>query len=111
MRAFRGFWAVAGTANRKTSVGVMRANCGIDEHISMSDQEKETEIEELEAKFPSLSGNAFSVAFFKAQHSGQTVLVSERGALYRVQPNGTRTFMKTIEPPTKVELDKKIRLR
>ena len=52
----------------------------------MSDQD----IENLENKFPAVSGSAFAAARERALASGQSVLQSEEGAIYEVFPDGTR---------------------
>ena len=70
----------------------------------------EKRIEELEESFPSLSGSAFSRAFRQTLDSGLSVLVSDKGFIYEVFPNGTRKKIKKIEAPTVVELGKKITL-
>ena len=66
----------------------------------MSDQEKE--IQRLESQFPQVSGSAFAAARAQVLISGQSVLQSEGGTIYRVFPNGRKEIVKMIEPPTKV---------
>jgi hypothetical protein len=75
----------------------------------MSDQEKK--IQELESLFPALSGVTFNAALKQTLASGQSVLQSDQGVIYEVFPDGTRRRVKEIEPPTPVELGKKITLR
>lgn len=74
----------------------------------MSKQEQN--ILDLETKFLSLSGSAFSAAFKQTLASGQSVLVSHQGAIYRVYPNGDREFVKKIDPPTPVAIGTTIKI-
>ena len=62
----------------------------------MSDQD----IQELESQFPAVSGQAFATARDHVLASGQSVLQSERGTIYRVYPDGRKEVVKQIEPPT-----------
>jgi len=75
----------------------------------MSDQEKI--IQELESRFPTLSGVTFNAALKQTLASGQSVLQSDQGVIYEVFPDGTRRRVKEIEPPTLVEPGKKITIR
>ena len=75
----------------------------------MSDQEKK--IVELETLFPTASGVTFNEALNQTLASGQSVLQSDQGVIYEVFPDGTRKRVKEIEPPTTVELGKKIVIR
>ena len=58
------------------------------------------DIEKLEVSFPPASGVAFAAAREQVLSSGQSVLQSEDGVIYEVFPDGTRTRVKTIEPPS-----------
>ena len=62
----------------------------------MSDQE----IQALESQFPSMSGQAFADARAHVLASGQCVLQSEGGFVFRVFPDGRKEVVKQIEPPT-----------
>ena len=62
----------------------------------MSDQD----IQILESLFPAVSGQAFATARDHVLASGQSVLQSERGTIYRVYPDGRKEVVKQIEPPT-----------
>lgn len=62
----------------------------------MSDQE----IQQLENQFPAVSGSAFAAARDRVLASGQSVLQSEEGVIYRVFPDGRKERVKEIEPPT-----------
>jgi hypothetical protein len=62
----------------------------------MSDQD----IQILESQFPAVSGQAFATARDHVLASGQSVLQSERGTIYRVYPDGRKEVVKQIEPPT-----------
>lgn len=75
----------------------------------MSDDEKKTLI--LEAQMPALSGQAFIEARTQMLASGQSVLQSDQGMIYRVSPSGETTPVKRIDPPTPVEKGAKIQLR
>jgi hypothetical protein len=66
----------------------------------MSDYE--INIERLETQFPTISGSAFAAARERVLASGQSVLQSEQGCIYEVHPNGQRTLVKKIDPPTTV---------
>ena len=63
----------------------------------MSDQDIQT----LESQFPAVSGSAFAAARQQVLKSGQSVLQSENGIIYRVFPDGRRVAVKTIEPPVR----------
>jgi len=62
----------------------------------MSDQD----IQILESQFPAVSGQAFAEAREHVLASGQSVLQSEGGTIYRVYPDGRKEVVKQIEPPT-----------
>jgi hypothetical protein len=64
----------------------------------MSDQE----IQELESRFPELSGQAFAAASKRVLESGQSVLQSVEGFVVRVFPDGRTEVVKPIEPPIRV---------
>lgn len=65
----------------------------------MSDQE----IQVLESQFPAVSGQAFAAARERVLASGQSVLQSEGGFIYRVFPDGHKEVVKQIAPPTRVQ--------
>lgn len=64
--------------------------------------EEDEAIQRLESQFPPMSGSAFADARAKVLASGQSVLQSEGGAIYRVFPDGKKELVKQIEPPTRV---------
>lgn len=70
--------------------------------------DQENDIENLERQFPAVSGSAFASAREHALQSGHSVLHSENGYIYEVQPDGTRRLVKQIEPPTRVVIGTKI---
>jgi hypothetical protein len=72
----------------------------------ITDQEKR--IERLESQFPAVSGSAFAAARQRVLASGQSVLQSEQGCIYEVDPDGGRVIVKTIDPPTLVVSGSKI---
>jgi hypothetical protein len=71
----------------------------------------EDKLEFLESQFPAISGSAFAEARARVLASGQSVLQSEQGYIYEVFPDGRRVVVKQIEPPTIVELGRKITIR
>lgn len=71
----------------------------------------EQEIIELEEKFPSLSGVAFSAAYERAIENGQSVLVARDGVIYEEYPDGKRIARKTINPPFHLPVGTKIKIR
>lgn len=62
----------------------------------MSDQD----IQQLESRFPAVSGSAFAEARQRVLASGQSVLQSQDGIIYEVFPDGGKREVKHIEPPT-----------
>ena len=48
------------------------------------------------------------MAYWKTLASGGSVLETDGGAIYEVFPDGTRRFVKQIEPPISVEYGQKI---
>ena len=57
-------------------------------------------LHELETQFPAISGQAFAAAREQVLASGQSVLQSEGGFIYRQYPDGRKEKVKEIEPPT-----------
>lgn len=57
----------------------------------------------LENQFPALSGQAFAAASERVLASGQSVLQTEGGFVFRVFPDGRKEVVKPIEPPTRVK--------
>jgi hypothetical protein len=72
---------------------------------------EDNNIEILESQFPAMSSVAFAAAREKVLASGQSVLQSEDGCIYEVFPDGRRVLVKEIEPPTFVELGRRITIR
>ena len=77
--------------------------------LNMPDQE--SEIQKLESQFPPVSGEAFATAREKVLASGQSVLQSEGGFIYRVFPDGRKELVKQIEAPTPVTPGTKLTIR
>jgi hypothetical protein len=77
------------------------------ERFVMSDQD----IQQLESRFPDVSGLAFAAARDQVLASGQSVLQSENGVIYEVFPDGHRVPVKQIEPPTSDVYGRKITIR
>jgi hypothetical protein len=57
-------------------------------------------LQEMETQFPAISGQAFAAAREQVLASGQSVLQSEGGVIYRQYPDGRKEKVKEIEPPT-----------
>jgi len=62
----------------------------------------EEELDQLEAAFPKLAGQAFSAARSRALAAGESVLQAEGGVIYRVSPDGQKVEVKKIKKPVKV---------
>ena len=63
----------------------------------------EQEIDFLEQQIPEMAKAAVSLAFWQALASGESVLVSEKGFIKEVFPDGTLKIIRETEPFTKVE--------
>ena len=70
----------------------------------------DNEIDYLEENLPELMATATKQAYWQTLASGQSVLIAQNGQLIRVYPDGTRAFVKNINPPIEVELVKTIQL-
>lgn len=68
-------------------------------------------IEQLESSFPAASGVAFANAYNLAIKAGLSVVVSENGAIYEVFPDGRRTLVKTVTPPSPAQPGRKLTLQ
>jgi len=68
------------------------------------------EMAKLERQFVARSSSAFVAAWRNMQASGQSTVISEGGALYRVRPDGGRKLIEQIEPPTKVKRGQKVKI-
>jgi len=77
------------------------------EEIDMTDQD----IQKLENQFPAVSGSAFASARQRVLESGQSVLQSENGVIYRVFPDGRREEVKKIDPPAMFQAGKRFSIR
>jgi hypothetical protein len=73
--------------------------------------EQENNIEILENQFPAAAGPAFAAARGIILSAGHSVLESESGVLYEVFPDGSRRWVKEIEPPMSVVSGRKITIR
>ena len=62
----------------------------------------ENEIQRLENQFPAVSGQAFAAAREKVLASGQSVLQTENGFIFRVFPDGRKELVKQNDAPTPV---------
>ena len=72
--------------------------------------ENDQTISRVEAQLPALSGVAFAQAREQMLAAGQSVLHSEQGVIYRVEPSGVATIVMHIEPPVAVEKGTNIKL-
>ena len=72
---------------------------------------QERTIDYLESQIPALSAAAVTVAYWKALAAGNSVLETDDGAIYEVFPNGTRRFVKKIDPLISVQYGEKIDIR
>ena len=73
--------------------------------ILMTDKEYS---EVVETAFAPLSGVAFESARAQALESGQSVLQTERGKLYRIYPDGRKEFVKFVPDPVAVTPGQKV---
>jgi hypothetical protein len=73
--------------------------------------DQEDEIQKLENQFPPVSGSAFAAARDQVLASGQSVLQSEGGFIFRVFPDGRKELVKQIDPPTLVTPGTKLTIR
>lgn len=62
----------------------------------------------LEEHIPELADIAFKQAYWAALASGSSVLVSEKGDLVEVFPDGTHKFIKHLLPATPVICGQKL---
>ena len=76
----------------------------------MLETKSEAEIQQLESRFPLVSGAAFAAARQQVLASGQSVLQSEDGFIYEVFPDGRKVLVKAIEPPTRMVPGRKFSL-
>lgn len=97
----------AGPAEIKVAMARSRAATRLDRAMSEDDKI----ISDLEARLPTLAGMAFAKARERMLAAGQSVLHSEQGVIYRVEPSGVTTPVMRIDPPVPVEKGRKITLR
>lgn len=71
----------------------------------------EEEISFQEKHIPELAEVAFKQAYWAALASGSSVLISEKGSLVEVFPNGKHKFIKQLPPSIPVTYGQKIELR
>ena len=73
------------------------------------DQEKV--IDYLESQIPALAAAAGTLAYYQALSRGESVLVADQGVIYEVFPDGSRQFIKQIDPPTPMTKGKKVKIK
>lgn len=61
--------------------------------------ERDAKIDYLEKHIPELAELAGTQAYWASLAAGNEVLVIEDGAIFRISPDGTRTFVQNTEPP------------
>lgn len=71
---------------------------------------KET-IGTMERRFIARSGSAFAAASKRSYACGLHNVISDQGTLYEVAPDGSRKFLKHVEPPTPVKRGEKVHIR
>lgn len=77
----------------------------------MTDELDFSELAELEARFPSLSGEAFSAAADRSRKAGHTVTQAISWQVFQISPEGQKTMVKSLPAPMKVEVGSKIRIQ
>jgi hypothetical protein len=75
----------------------------------MSQEEKRIII--LEAQIASGSSTTFESARIDTLASGQYVLSTDKGVIYREAPDGTREAVKKIDPPISVQMGSVVQLK
>lgn len=71
--------------------------------IKDSKMSEERTVHLVEKNIPRLAEAAMSNAYRRALASGSTVLIAEAGQLKEVSPDGTKRFIKNIEPSIKMQ--------
>ena len=61
----------------------------------------------LEQQIPELAESAFRQAYWRTLDAGLSVMITENNGIYEVFPDGTKTFIKTTQPPTSVTIGEK----
>jgi hypothetical protein len=65
----------------------------------------------LEEHIPELADIAFKQAYWAALASGNSVLISEKGNLVEVFPDGKQKFIKTLPPSTPVTRGQRLKIQ
>lgn len=65
----------------------------------------------LEEHIPELADAAFKQAYWAALASGSSVLISEKGNLVEIFPDGKRKFIKCLPPSTPVIRGQRLEIR
>lgn len=68
-------------------------------------------IDYLEQHIPELAEAATKQAYWQALASGSSVLIAEGNALIEVFPDGTRQFIKNIEPRIPINKEEKLQIK
>jgi hypothetical protein len=65
--------------------------------------DRDAKIDYLEQHIPELAEAAGTQAYWASLAAGNDVLVIEEGAIYRVSPDGSRTFVQATDPPVTLD--------
>lgn len=68
--------------------------------------EKEKVIDYLEERIPELAAAATKIAYWQALASGSSVLISEKGNIVQVFPDGSRKIVQESAPYIKTDKSK-----
>lgn len=66
--------------------------------------DRDAKIDYLEQHIPELAEAAGIQAYWASLAAGNDVLIIEEGAIYRVSPDGSRTFVKATDPPVTLDI-------
>ena len=60
-------------------------------------------VDYLEQQIPELAVIATRHAYWQSLASGDSVLIAENGQIIEVKPDGTRTYVKTVDKPKAIK--------
>jgi hypothetical protein len=75
----------------------------------MSEQERQ--LRELEEEIPLLAGPAFAAAYQNALKSGMVFVQAIGNDLYEIHPDGSKKFIKSVEPAAIFPADTKAKIK
>jgi hypothetical protein len=73
--------------------------------------ENRDELDAVEIQLPPASGVAFAQARIDVLAAGLSVLQSRDNTIEEIFPDGSRRFVKFVDPPISVEIGRKFRLK